>query len=297
MKVVTTFREAREEARGRVVLVPTMGYFHEGHLRLMEKGRELGDTLLVSLFVNPLQFDDPDDLARYPRDPDRDARLAAEVGVDVLFVPPLEEMYPTEPLTRVVVSRLTETMEGVHRPGHFDGVATVVTKLLVGLRPHLAVFGRKDAQQLAVVRRLVVDLSIPVEIVGHPVVREPDGLALSSRNVFLGPDHRPTALELSRGLMAAADLVERGERRAAPIVAAVRDTGRHLDLEYVELVGQDDLTRIERLDRPAFLAAAARVGPVRLIDALFFDLSPRGEPVTDRGVFLEAPSVLYREAG
>lgn len=158
-------------------------------------------------------------------------------------------------------------------------------------------FGRKDAQQLAVVKRLVVDLSIPVEIVGHPVVREPDGLALSSRNVFLGPDHRPTALELSRALMAAADLVEHGERRAAPIVAAARGAAPHLQFEYVELVDQDGLTRIERLDRPAFLAAAARVGPVRLIDALFFDLSPEGEPVPDRGVFLEAPSVLYREAG
>lgn len=275
--------------------MPTMGYFHEGHLELMKHARRLGDTLLVSLFVNPLQFDDRNDLARYPKDPERDAALAAGVGVDVLFAPAPEEMYPSQPLTRVVVRELTERMEGAHRPGHFDGVATVVAKLFAGLRPDVAVFGRKDAQQLAVVRRMVFDLSIPVEVVDHPVVREPDGLALSSRNVFLTPEDRRVALGLSRGLFAAADAADSGERDAGRLEELVWSTAPEVDFEYVELVDRRHLTRLRLLDRPAFLAVAAKVGPVRLIDNVFFDPDRDGGFTADRGIRLQRPSVLYRE--
>lgn len=290
MITVSTFAEAREACSGRVALVPTMGFFHEGHLSLMEAAREMGDTLAVSLFVNPLQFEDPDDLGAYPRDPERDAALAAEVGVDVLFVPPTEEMYPLEPLTRVVVSRLTERMEGAHRPGHFEGVATVVTKLFAGLQPDVAVFGRKDAQQLAVVTRLAIDLSLPVEVVGRPLVREPDGLALSSRNVRI--EDREAALGLSRGLFAAAEAVEAGERDAAILEGIAAAEAAGVDLEYAELASADEAQPISRIDQTCFLAVAGRVGSVRLIDNLYLDVVD-GEVAPDRGIRLDRPSVLY----
>ncbi|HSG79483.1 MAG TPA: pantoate--beta-alanine ligase, partial [Acidimicrobiia bacterium] len=189
-----------------------MGYLHEGHLALIEAAREGSDTVVVSLFVNPLQFDQASDLARYPRDLERDAALAASAGADILFAPDVTEMYPDEPVTRVRLATLTSTMEGAHRPGHFDGVATVVAKLFAGLRPDRAWFGRKDAQQLVVIGRMAADLSFPVEVVGHPTLREADGLALSSRNVFLSSDEREVALSLSRGLFAAADAVAVGGR-------------------------------------------------------------------------------------
>lgn len=293
MRTVTTFAEARRLYRGSVGLVPTMGYFHEGHLSLMRAARRAADTVVVSLFVNPTQFDDPADLARYPRHPERDAALAAEEGVDVLVLPPVEEVYPAD-LVRVRVAAVSERMEGSHRPGHFDGVATVVTKLFAGLAPQLAFFGRKDAQQLAVVRTLVEDLRFPLEVVGCPTVREVDGLALSSRNVFLSETDRARALGLSRGLFAAAELVEAGERSAAALEDAVRSASPEVFFEYVELASQDRAERLDHLDRPAFLAVAARIGAVRLIDNLAIDLEAGGEPRPDRGEWLTLPSVLYR---
>jgi pantoate--beta-alanine ligase len=315
MEVVTTATEARRLAVGTVGLVPTMGFFHEGHLSLMNRARREADTVLVSLFVNPLQFGAGEDLDRYPRDLDHDAALAETENVDVLFTPPLEEMYPVEPTTRVSVGEVAGGLCGRSRPGHFDGVAIVVAKLLAALRPDLAYFGRKDAQQLAVVRRMVRDLSFPVRIVGGPIVREHDGLALSSRNVFLSDADRVAATTLSRGLMRAADAVEAGEsdgQALERIVASMIETENaegaadvsFIDLEYVELVGAGSVQRLSFLDRPGFLAAAARIGQTRLIDNVHFDavlsdLAPEsgGPFVADRGIRLDRPSVLYGGGG
>jgi pantoate--beta-alanine ligase len=293
MELVRTFAEARARYRGRVALVPTMGYFHEGHLALMKSARLAADTVVVSIFVNPLQFSDPGDLDRYPRDLERDLGMAEASNIDVVFAPPLHEMYTDTPTTRVAVGQVDDRMEGPRRPGHFDGVATVVTKLFAGLQPHAAYFGRKDAQQLVVVRSLVADLSFPVAVIGHPTVRESDGLALSSRNVFLDALDRPGALLLSRGLFAAADLAESGQRKAEVLREAVRSIVGPLEVEYIELASQDRAELLEELDRPAFLAAAVRVGSVRLIDNIAFDVFG-GEVMADRGVRLEHQSLLYR---
>jgi len=301
MRIVATFSAARALARGRVGLVPTMGFFHEGHLSLMHEARRRCDTVLVSLFVNRLQFNDAADFERYPRRADRDAVLAAEAGVDLLFAPPPAEVYPEEPLTKVSVAGLTEIMEGPHRPGHFEGVAIVVTKLLAGLRPDVAFFGKKDAQQLALVRRLVHDLSLPAEIVGCSTVREADGLALSSRNVFLQPSDRPSALALSKGLLAAAAAVEKGERRGAVLESIAAGEGgwrrapgprQEIEFDYCRLASQDRVEPMAVLDRPAFLGVAGRVGAVRLIDNVAFD----GDDLRpDLGVRLRGRSLLYGE--
>ncbi len=291
MELVRTFADTRSLYRGVVGLVPTMGFFHEGHLALIEAARQAADTVVVSHYVNPLQFNDPEDLEAYPRDLPRDMELAQAKGADLMFAPTQGEMFPLPPLTSVRVSGVSEGMEGTHRPGHFQGVATVVAKLFAGLQPHRAYFGRKDAQQLAVIRRLTADLSFPVRVLAHPTVREQDGLALSSRNILL--QDRPAALELSRGLFEAAAAAEAGERagrRLQDIVAATVATAR---LEYVELAAQDSAEPLGQLDRPAFLAVAARIGSVRLIDNVAFDLVA-GEVVADRGIRLEQPSLLYR---
>jgi pantoate--beta-alanine ligase len=290
MIVVDTMAEVRARAAGTVGLVPTMGYLHEGHLACVAVAAERADLLVMSVFVNPLQFDNPDDLSRYPRAVERDAELARDAGVDVLFVPSVGEMYPQEPVTRVTVGEVTEAMEGAHRPGHFAGVATVVAKLFAGIRPDVAAFGRKDAQQLAVVTTMAADLSFPVEIVGVSTVREKDGLALSSRNVRI--DDRDAALGLSRGLFAAADAAAAGERDGATLEEITREiaTAAGADVQYTALA--DRRARpIAQLDRDAFLAVAATVGNVRLIDNVF--LGPDGS--ADLGERLEGTSVLYGE--
>lgn len=276
---------------GRAGLLPTLGYFHEGHLRLMDLLREQCDTLVVSLFVNPTQFDETDDFEAYPRDEERDATLAAEHGVDILFAPDEAEVYPGKSVTTVEVIGVTDEMEGRHRPGHFVGVATVVAKLFAGLQPDLSMFGRKDAQQLAVLEAMVRDLRFPVEIVEAPVVREPDGLALSSRNVRLGREDRESALAISRGLFQAAEQVDAGERRGERLETTVERAMKGLAIDYVKLASQETMKPIEALDRPAVLAVAAHVGPVRLIDNVAFDMVD-GEPVPDRGIILEEPSEL-----
>jgi pantoate--beta-alanine ligase len=291
-EITRTFTETRHRAEGRIGLVPTMGFFHEGHEALMAAARTASDTVVVSHFVNPLQFNDRSDLARYPRDIDRDLEIAEHSGVDILFVPPSEEMYPVEPLTRVNVAGVADHLEGPRRPGHFAGVATVVTKLFAGLRPDLAFFGRKDAQQLAVVRRLVIDLSFPVNVIARPTVRESDGLALSSRNIYLGADYRPTALLLSRGLFAAAEQAESGHYQSDELIEVVRRSAPGIDFEYIVLASQDTAAPLDRIDRPSFLAVAATIGSVRLIDNVAFDLMA-GEVVADRGIRLSAPSRLY----
>ena len=293
MRVVRTFEEVRNAARGNTGLVPTMGYLHEGHLSLMAMARHGNDTVVVSLFVNPLQFNEQDDLDRYPRDLDRDGRLAREQGVDILFAPPLEVMYPTPAMTRVSVPPMEAEMEGAHRPGHFAGVATVVAKLLAGIQPRRAYFGRKDAQQLAVVRRMAFDLSFPVEVVGVSTVRESDGLALSSRNVFLDEQERRRALEISRGLIAAADACDAGVRDADTLEGIVRETITGAEIDYVTLADARTAVRLPALDRDAFLAVAARVGATRLIDNVAFAVDPGGSISIDQGVRLAGPSILY----
>lgn len=292
-EVTRTFFESRLQKRGLTALVPTMGYFHEGHLALMAAARQSAETVIVSLFVNPLQFNVPADLDRYPRDLDRDLQMARAQKVDVLFAPSLEEMYSERPLTRVRVSKVEDHLEGPFRPGHFEGVATAVAKLFAGLQPDLAFFGRKDAQQLALVRQMAKDLSFPVTISGQPTIREPDGLALSSRNVFLAPEARSSALSLSTGLFAAADLAEAGEHRASQLVEAVMSRADRVEIEYVTLASQDHAQPLEELDRPAFLALAARVGGVRLIDNVALDIVS-GQVMADRGKRLERRSLLYR---
>lgn len=294
MRITASFAETRNVASGTVGLVPTMGFLHEGHLALLEAARAASDTVVMSLFVNPLQFNREDDLARYPRDLERDVELATAAGADVVFAPEVDEMYPGEQLTRVNVNRLSDGLEGPHRPGHFEGVATVVAKLFAGIQPQAAYFGRKDAQQLAIVRRMAADLSMPIDVVGVPIVREVDGLALSSRNIFLSRAEREAALQLNRGLMSAADLVESGETDVGSIAGAVYgEIAAGLDVEYVAMAGQDLVQPLAVLDRPAFLALAAWSGRTRLIDNVHFDAGDRGF-VADRGVRLDDSSVLYR---
>jgi pantoate--beta-alanine ligase len=265
----TALKPARRADR-TIALVPTMGALHDGHLSLIRAARARADEVVVSLFVNPAQFNDADDLAAYPRDEESDARLAEEAGADILFAPPPEIVYPPGFGTEVRVGgRLTETLEGEHRgPEHFHGVATVVTKLLNIVQPDLAFFGQKDAQQALVIRQLVRDLDIDVEIEVEPTVREADGLALSSRNVRLHGDDRRRALALSRALQAAEQAAASGERDAAVIAQLAREQMQQLQVEpeYLELVSPEDLAPVHTVRGDTLVAVAARIGEVRLID-------------------------------
>jgi pantoate--beta-alanine ligase len=272
VRTVADLRAALAEPRraGRAIgLVPTMGALHEGHLSLIRAARAENDVVVVSLFVNPAQFDEAGDLAAYPRDEAGDARLAEAAGGDILFAPPVEEVYPPGFATTVRVGGLSEPLEGEHRgAAHFEGVATVVCKLLNMAQPDVAYFGQKDAQQAAVIRRLVADLDIPVRIAICPTIREPDGLALSSRNVHLKGADRERALALAKGLDAARAAVQRGERDPT----AVADAGRAamaalgVEPEYLALVSPHDLLPVRRINGSVLVAVAARVGSTRLID-------------------------------
>lgn len=266
---IAELREALADA-GRVGLVPTMGALHEGHLTLIAAARDACDTVVTSVFVNPTQFNDKADLAAYPRDDARDAHLAQQAGTDVLFLPSVEEMYPAGYATTISVRGVSEPLEGAHRgASHFDGVATVVAKLLIAVAPHVAYFGQKDAQQVAVVRRLVADLGLPVEIAVCATVREPDGLAMSSRNVRLGPEDRPRALALKAGLEAAsAALADGADARAAERVGMAAMRARGVEPEYLAVVDPDTFTPAHDLSRPSLAVVAAHVGAVRLIDNL-----------------------------
>lgn len=294
MKVVETFVDGRAARSGSTGLAPTMGYLHDGHLALFRAARAHNDTVVASIFVNPLQFGPEEDLSRYPRDLERDHILAERAGVDVLFVPPFEEMYPSPPRTELTIADLTEHFEGRSRPGHFEGVAIAVAKLLAGLQPTRAYFGRKDAQQLTVVRRMATDLSFPVEIFPVSTVREADGLALSSRNRFLDRGDRRSAVALSSGLFAAATAVEAGERQGSILERIVADeiqNERAVELEYVALADAGTARPLADLTTDSFLAAAVRVGETRLIDNVAF--SVEGDFVTvDRGETLQGPSLL-----
>lgn len=272
------FSEAARRGGRRLALVPTMGCLHAGHLALIAEARRRAESVLVSIFVNPTQFGPGEDFERYPRTPEADLRACREAGVDAVFAPPVEELYPPGASTAVEVAGLSEGLCGRSRPGHFRGVATVVAKLLCAARPDVACFGEKDYQQLAVVRRLARDLCLPTEIVGVPTVRESDGLALSSRNLRLAPGARGEARALVRALDAAEALVAAGERRREALLAAVGvELGKapSAEVDYAELVDAETLQPApDRLAAPALLALAVRfpsregpaAPPVRLID-------------------------------
>jgi pantoate--beta-alanine ligase len=260
--------DLRREGR-RIAFVPTMGFLHPGHLSLLAEGRERGDVLVLSIFVNPTQFGVNEDLDAYPRDFERDAVLAREVGVDLLFHPVPAAIYPPGYATYVDVEGLTETLCGASRPGHFRGVTTVVTKLFNIVQPHLALFGQKDFQQLAVLRRMTLDLNLPVEIVGMPIVREADGLAMSSRNVYLTPDERNQALVLSRALAKARQLAAAGMGEAAAILEKLRamiEAQPASRLDYLRICHQSTLQEQGRVDADSVLLMAVFIGQTRLID-------------------------------
>ncbi len=277
MKTVSTVAELRDElAPARrlgesIGLVPTMGALHAGHLSLIEAARRQCDVVVVSLFVNPAQFNDAGDLSKYPRDEARDAVLAAGAGADLMFAPGVEEVYPAGFATTVSVSALTERLEGASRGrGHFDGVTTVVSKLFNMVMPDVAFFGQKDAQQALVIRRMVRDLNVPVRIEVCPIVRDSDGLALSSRNALLTVSEREQATALSRALAVVAEATQAGERDAERLLTPARSELERsgVTAEYLELVSPDTLEPVHRVDAEALVLVAARVGSTRLIDNL-----------------------------
>lgn len=277
MRVVETvdlFTKELESARlsgRRVGLVPTMGALHRGHLSLVERARAETGLVALTIFVNPLQFDEPGDLAAYPKDLDADLDKARSAGVDLAFVPPVAEMYPPGSSTTVSVGSLSRVLEGAERPGHLDGVATVVCKLFAMAAPCRAYFGEKDFQQLAAVRRLASDLCLPVEVVGCPTVRDGDGLACSSRNARLSEEEREAALVLHKSLVAGRDLVTRGERRTDAVEGAMREIVASeplVSLSYAVAVDPTSIERPEKIEGDVRLLVAVRVGPVRLIDNL-----------------------------
>ncbi|MBK9698374.1 MAG: pantoate--beta-alanine ligase [Propionibacteriaceae bacterium] len=270
MKIVRDVAAVRAAVAGsgRVGLVPTMGAFHEGHLSLIRAARAACDVVVVWLFVNPTQFNEKSDLAGYPRDEERDAALAAECGADILFAPSVAAVYPAGFATTVTVAGVADVLEGALRPGHFAGVATVVAKMLNMVGPEVAFFGAKDAQQVAVVRRMVADLDIGTRIEVLPIVREADGLAMSSRNVRLDPDERRRATALHRGLTSARAAVTGGERDAAVLARLVQDelADAGIAAEYVAVIDPDSFEPVEIIAGPTLIALAARVGATRLID-------------------------------
>jgi pantoate--beta-alanine ligase len=260
--------DLRRDGR-RIAVVPTMGALHEGHLTLLRAARERADIVILTIFVNPTQFGPNEDLSRYPRDEAGDIAKAKTCGIDLAFCPEASAMYPSGAQTFVEVRELQKPLCGASRPGHFAGVATIVSKLFHITNPHLAVFGEKDYQQLAIIRRMVRDLDFGIEIVGVPIVREADGLALSSRNAYLSAEQRQAALALSKGLAAAEAAFKAGERDAGKLVAAARaqlDAEKLVRIDYLELRDADELSDITRVEKRAVIAVAAFVGTTRLID-------------------------------
>ena len=267
---IQAFRQARRRLKGDLGLVPTMGYLHEGHLSLVRAAKSANDHVAATIFVNPTQFGPNEDLSSYPRDMDRDLALLQAEGVGLVFTPTPEEVYPPGFDSSIDPGRVAEPLEGAHRPGHFRGVATVVAKLFNIVQPTRAYFGQKDAQQVAVIKRMARDLDFPVEIVTVPTVREPDGLAMSSRNIYLTDDERRAALCLSRGLADAASAWSNGQRDAKALKAAVRDAVDReplLQLEYVSLANAETMVELTgTVTGPALLSLAARASKARLID-------------------------------
>jgi len=278
IRAIGAMREVAGRARAngqRIGFVPTMGWLHEGHTSLIGLARERTDLVVVSIFVNPTQFGPEEDFERYPRDLERDAVLAREAGCDVLFVPDGGEMYPEGYATYVYVEGLSDLLCGERRPGHFRGVATVVAKLLNIVQPQCAVFGQKDAQQSVIIRRMVKDLDMDVEIVIGPTVREKNGVAVSSRNMYLSGDERVQASALYRSLVTAKKMIEAGERDVAAIVAAMRqmiESQPAARVDYISIVDSETLKEVTRLDGEVLIALAVWFGKARLIDNMVFTI-------------------------
>ena len=275
MKIIESIQEMKETSQAlraegkKIAFVPTMGYLHHGHLSLLKKGREVGDLLVTSIFVNPAQFAKGEDLERYPRDFERDKKMCEDESVDILFVPNAREIYPDGYQTYVEVEGVTKNLCGASRPGHFRGVATVVTKLFNIVRPHYAIFGEKDFQQLVTIKRLVKDLNMDIDVIGMPIVREADGLAMSSRNSYLNQKEREAAGGLYRGLKLAKDLFDKGERSAALILNEAKrvvEIEPLTEIEYVKLVDIGTMKDVDMVEDEALLAIAVRIGKTRLID-------------------------------
>lgn len=281
MKIVKTIKEVREIVsqqykNGRTVgLVPTMGYLHKGHLSLVEEARRNNDFIIMSIFVNPTQFGKNEDFDKYPRDLERDAALAEKAGVDVIFYPEIEEMYPEGYKTYVNVEDITEILCGKSRPGHFRGVTTVVSKLFNIVKPHRAYFGQKDAQQVAVIKKMVKDLNFDIEIVTCPIVREEDGLAMSSRNVYLDEQQRKSALILSKSLFEAQKQILDGEHDKQKVLDSIikmLHTEECAEIDYVEIVNADTLEDIEEIKGKVLIALAVKIGTTRLIDNIVVEV-------------------------
>ena len=279
MKTIKTIKEMKEfssqarRAGKTIAFVPTMGFFHEGHLSLMREGRRRGDFLMVSLFVNPTQFGPHEDFKNYPRDFERDSKMAREVGADVLFAPEAGEMYPPDHQTIVLVEKVTRNLCGASRPTHFQGVTTVVLMLFEIVMPHVAIFGEKDYQQLVTVQQMARDLHMSVEVMGMPTVREADGLAMSSRNTYLLPEERKAALSLYRSLQKAKELLQKGERKADRILQEMKGTLQSESLvriDYVQICDAHTLQDVDRIEGDVVVALAAYLGKTRLIDNFVF---------------------------
>lgn len=280
MKTLTRVAEMQTAALGarslgqRIGFVPTMGALHEGHLSLVRRAKQETDLTVVSLFVNPAQFGPQEDYLKYPRDLGRDSELLHRAGTDLLFAPTVEEMYPPGFQTYVTVEPVAAPLEGAFRPGHFRGVATVVARLFQIVQPDRAYFGRKDAQQCAVVRQMVRDLNFPIEIIVCPIVREADGLAMSSRNVYLSAEERPAALSLYQSLCHARELIQAGERHSEKIVDEMQQLIAHAPqarIDYIEVVDPDRFTSKPRIEGRSLIALAVRIGSTRLIDNMLIE--------------------------
>ncbi len=283
MKIVSTIEEVRAQVKEwkkeglSIGFVPTMGYLHEGHMSLIDAAGE-NDKVVVSIFVNPMQFGPTEDLASYPRDLEHDAKLCEEHGVDLIFHPTPEEMYGDQFYSYVDMDVLTKELCGLSRPVHFRGVCTVVTKLFNIVTPDRAYFGQKDAQQLAVIKRMVKDLNMPLTITGCPIIREEDGLAKSSRNTYLSPEERKAALVLSRSIFLGKEMVEKGERDCKKILAAMTaeiEKEPLAKIDYVKIVDLDTMQQVEKIDRGILAAIAVYIGKTRLIDNFMYELENR----------------------
>jgi pantoate--beta-alanine ligase len=269
IKEMQSFSDRVRREGKTIALVPTMGFLHPGHLSLMEEGRQRGNILVISIFVNPNQFGVGEDYQDYPWDMEKDQKLAKEVGVDVIFAPTVAEMYPSGYQTCVTVEKVTKNLCGISRPTHFRGVTTVVCKLFTIVKPHVAIFGEKDFQQLVTLRQMTSDLNLDVEIVGMPIYREEDGLAMSSRNKYLNPDERKAALCLFNSLKKASALFEQGERNTREIVREVKkviEAEKLAQIDYIKICDAKTIEDIEQIDREAVLALAVKIGKARLID-------------------------------
>ncbi len=257
-------------------LVPTMGYFHEGHLSLMRWARENSDVVFVSLFVNPTQFGPKEDFSRYPRNFERDKDLAKEIGVDYLFAPAKEDIYKEDHATWVGVPKLSQYLCGKSRPGHFQGVCTIVLKLFNLINPHIAVFGEKDYQQLVIIKKMVEDLNVPVKVVGRPIVREMDGLAMSSRNTYLTPSQRKEASNIYKGLLKAREWVKNGLRDSDTIISRLTECYmEHIpsgEIDYIDIVNPQTLVHQKKIKERALLAVAVYLGKARLIDNIMLEV-------------------------